>query len=61
MNCYGDILKFVKISVKPDYIVIVQVNMPTTDHDDAREKMNNEISDKLHQEATDQVSLIVIG
>ena len=33
VECYSDRLMFVKISVKPIDIVLVQVYMPTTNHD----------------------------
>ena len=42
---------FVKISAKPADIVLVQVYMPTTNHDDDEiEKLYEEISEILHQE-----------
>jgi hypothetical protein len=34
MECYSDRLMFVKISAKPDDIVLVQVYKPTTNHHD---------------------------
>jgi hypothetical protein len=48
VECYTDRLMFVKISAKPIDIVIVQVYMPTTDHNDKIEKMC-ENSGILHQ------------
>jgi hypothetical protein len=51
---------FVKISAKP-IIVIVQVYMSTTDHDNEKiEKMYKEISEILHEEGRGQVNAIVI-
>ena len=37
-ECYSDGLMFVKISVKPVDIVLVQVYMSTTNHDHEKEK-----------------------
>ena len=34
VECYSDRLMFFKISAKPVDIVVVQVYMPTTNHDD---------------------------
>jgi hypothetical protein len=34
VECYSDRLMFVKIRAKPVDIVLVQVYMPTTNHDD---------------------------
>ena len=53
---------FVKISAKPLDIVIVQVYIPKTDHDDGKiEKIYDEMSDTLHQEGRGQVNAIVMG
>ena len=38
VECCSDRLMFVKISAKPVDIVLVQVYMPTTNHDDEIEK-----------------------
>ena len=47
---------FVKKSAKPVDIVIVQVYMRTTNHDDDKiEKLYEEISDILHQKGRGQV------
>jgi hypothetical protein len=46
---------FVKISVKHTHIELVQVYMPTTNHDNKIEKLYEEISDILHQEGKGQV------
>ena len=55
-------LMFVKISAKPVDIVLVQVYMPTTNHDDDKiEKLYQEISEILHQEGRCQVNAIVMG
>ena len=61
MECYSDRLTFVKISAKSIYIVLVQVYMPTTNHDDEIEKPYDEISAILHQEGRGQVKAIVMG
>ena len=59
---YSDRLMFVKISVKPTDIVLVQVYMPTTNHDDDKiEKLYKEVSEILHQEGRGQVNAIVMG
>jgi hypothetical protein len=58
MECYSDRLMFVKISAKPVDFVLIQVCMPTRDHD---EKMYNEISEMLLQEGRGQVNAIVMG
>ena len=48
---YSDRLMFVKISVKPTDIVLVQVYIPTTNHDDDKiEQLYKEDSEILHQE-----------
>ena len=61
-ECYSDRLMFVKISAKPVDIVLVQVYMPTTNHDDDEiEKLYEEISEILHQEGRVQVNAIVMG
>ena len=53
---------FVKISAKPVDTVLVQVYMPTTNHDDdVIEKLYEEISEILHQEGRGQVNAIVMG
>ena len=47
VECCSDRLVFVKISAKPVDIVLVQVYMPTTNHDDDEiEKLYEEISEK---------------
>ena len=47
VESYSDRLRFVKISAKPVYFVLVQVYMPTTNHDDDEiEKLYEEISEK---------------
>ena len=53
---------FVKISAKPVDIVLVQVCMPTMDHDDdeIEKKCIEEISEILHQEGRGQVNAIVM-
>ena len=62
MECYSDRLMFVKISAKLVDIVLVQVYMPTKNHDnDEIEKLYQEISEILHQEGRGQVNVIVIG
>jgi hypothetical protein len=62
VECYSDRLIFVKISAKPVDIVLVQVYMPTTNHDDNEiQKLYEEISEILHQEGRGQVNAIVIG
>jgi len=62
VECYSDRLLFVKINVKPVDIVLAQVYMPTTNHDDIEiEKLYEEISEILHQEDRDQVNVIVMG
>ena len=46
VECCSDRLMFVKISAKPVDIVLVQVYMPTTNHDDNEiEKLYEEISE----------------
>jgi hypothetical protein len=61
VECYSDRLMFVKISAKPVDIVLVQVYMPTTNHDDDKiEKLYQEISEILHQEGRCQVNAIVM-
>ena len=58
---YSDRL-FVKISAKPVDIVLVQMYMPTTNHDDGEiEKLYEEINEILHQEGRGQVNAIVMG
>jgi len=62
VECCSDRLMFVKISAKPVDIVLVQVYMPTTNHDDDKiEKLYKEISEILHQEGRGQVNMIVMG
>ena len=62
VECYSDRLMFVTISTKPVDIVLVQVYMPTTNHDDDEiEKLYEEISEILHQEGRGQVKAIVMG
>ena len=52
------IVVFVKISAKPVDIVLVQVYMRTTSHDDDEiEKLYEEISEILHQEERGQVNV----
>ena len=49
-------------SAKPVDIVLVQVYMPTTNHDDDKiEKLYEEISEILYQEGRGQVNAIVMG
>jgi hypothetical protein len=60
VECYIDRLMFVKTSAKPVDIVLVQVYMPTTNHDDKIEKLYEEISEILHQEGRGQVNAIVM-
>jgi hypothetical protein len=51
VECYSDRFMFVKISAKPVDLVLVQVYMPTTNHDDDKvEKLYDVISEILHQE-----------
>jgi hypothetical protein len=51
LECYSDRLIFVKISAKPVNIVLVQVYVPTTNHDDDKiEKLYEDISEILHQD-----------
>jgi hypothetical protein len=53
---------FVKISAEAVDIVLVQVYMPTTNHDnDEIEKLYEEIREILPQEGRSQVNTIVIG
>ena len=52
---------FVKIRAKPVDIVLVQVYMPTTNHDDKIEKLYEEISEILHQAGRCQMKAIVMG
>jgi hypothetical protein len=62
VECYSDRLMFVKINAKPVDIVLVQVYMPTTNHDDDEiEKLYEEISEILHQRGRGQVNAIVMG
>ena len=44
VECYSDRLVFVKISAKPVDIVLVQVYMPTKNHNDEIEKKNSTTS-----------------
>ena len=62
-GCKYLIRALVKISVKPVDIALVQVYMPTTNHDDDDEieKLYEEISEILHQEGRGQVNAIVMG
>jgi hypothetical protein len=46
--------------VKPVDIDLVQVYMPTTNHDEIK-KLYDEISEILHQEGRSQVNAIVMG
>ena len=58
VDCCSDRLMF----VKPVDIVLVQVYIPTTNHDDDEiEKLYEEISEILHQEGRGQVNAIVMG
>ena len=62
MECCSDRLMFVKISAKPVDIMLVQVYMPTTSHDDNEiENLYEEISEILHQEGRGQVNAIEMG
>ena len=62
MEFYSDRIMFVKISAKPVDIVIVQVYIPTTNHDDDEtEKLYEEMSKIMHQEGRGQVNAIVMG
>ena len=62
MECYSDRLVFLKISANPVNIVLVQVYMPTTNHDnDEIEQLYEEISEILPQEGRGQVNAIVMG
>ena len=62
VECYSDRLMFVKISGKPVDIVLVQVCMPTINHEDDKiEKLYEGISEILHQEGRGQVNAIVMG
>ena len=57
-------LIFVKISAKPVDIVLVQVYMPTTNHDDDDdeiEKLYDKIMRYSYQEGRGQVNAIVMG
>jgi hypothetical protein len=52
---------FVKISAKPVDIVLGQVYMPTTNHDnDEIEKLYEQISEIQHQEERGQANAIVV-
>ena len=62
VGCCSDRLMFVKISVKPVDIVLVQVYMPTANQDENEiEKLYEEISEIQHQEGRVQVNAIVKG
>ena len=62
VECCSDRLMIVKISAKPVDIVLMQVYMSTTNHDDDKiEKLYEEISEILHQEGRSQVNAIVMG
>jgi hypothetical protein len=62
VECYSDRLMFVKISAKPVDVVLVQVYMPTKNHDDDEiEKLYEEISEILPQEGRGQVNAMVKG
>jgi hypothetical protein len=64
VECYGDRLmySYVKISAKPVDIVVVQVYMPTTNHDEdeIEKKLHQKISEILHQEGKGKVNAIVM-
>ena len=53
---------FVKIKAEPVDILIVQVYMPTSDHEDEEvEKMYDEIEDIIHSEGRGRVNTIIMG
>jgi Exonuclease III len=61
VECCSDRLMFVKCE-KPVGIVLVQVYMPTTNHnDDEKEKLYEEMGEILQQEGRGQVNAIVMG
>ena len=57
---YSDRLIFVKVSVKTVDVVLVQVCMPTTNHDDEIENLYEENSEILHQERKGHVNAKVM-
>ena len=62
LNIWKTKLMFVNISAKPVDIVLVQVYMPTRNHDDDEiEKLYEEISEILHQDGRGQMNAIVMG
>ena len=62
VECCSDRLMFIKISAKPFDDVLVQMYMPTKNHEeDEIEKLCEEISEILHQEGRGQVNAIVMG
>ena len=62
VECFSDRLTFVKSIAKPFDIVLVQVYMPTTSHDDDEVKTKiTTISEIIHQEERRQVNAIVMG
>ena len=60
VKCFSERLMSVKINAKPVDIVLVQVYIPTTNHDDDEiEKLHKEIREMLHQGGRGQVNAIV--
>ena len=60
--CHSDRLMFVKISAEPVDILVIQVYMPTSDHDVKEvEKMYDEIEGIIQTEGRGKVNTIIIG
>jgi hypothetical protein len=50
VECYSNRLMFVKVSTKPVDIVLVQVYMPTMDHDDDDTALRRKSSSEYHND-----------
>ncbi|XP_026467812.1 craniofacial development protein 2-like [Ctenocephalides felis] len=62
VNCVSDRLMSVKMKAEPVDVMVVQVYMPTSSHDEAQvELIDEQIDEMLSQEGKGKVNVVIMG
>ncbi|XP_026467839.1 craniofacial development protein 2-like [Ctenocephalides felis] len=62
VNCLSDRLMSVKMKAEPVDVMVVQVYMPTSSHDEAQvEQIYEQIDEMLYQEGKGKVNVVIMG